>query len=163
MKIWSTILSAVLALTLTLAGTAADAKRLGGGKSVGQQSSNVTKREAAPSGANSAATPATPAATPAPQAPKKPWGAMLGGLAAGLGLAWLASSLGLGGAFSQIILFALLALVVMVVIGFVMRKLKGGAADASGTARTQTPFAFHGAGSATTPKNYSPENVGNDA
>jgi predicted lipid-binding transport protein (Tim44 family) len=88
---------------------------------------------------------------------------MLGGLAAGLGLAWLASSLGLGGAFGQIIMFALLALVVMVVIGFIMRKLKGGAANAQGSAPGQTPFAFQGAGNATTPKNYSPENVGNDA
>ena len=169
MKIWSAILSAVLALTLTLAGTAADAKRLGGGSSFGKQSPNVTQRQA-PAGnnaaTNSAAKPATPAATPAPVAPKKPWGAMLGGLAAGLGLAWLASSLGLGGAFSQIIMFALLALVVMVVIGFVMRKLKGGAANAPGATRSQAPFAFQGAGgaaNATTPKNYSPENVGNDA
>jgi predicted lipid-binding transport protein (Tim44 family) len=148
MKIWSAILSAALALTLTLGGTAADAKRLGGGSSFGKQSSNVTKREAAPGGANSAAKPAAPAATPAPVAPKKPWGAMLGGLAAGLG---------------QIIMFALLALVVMLVIGFVMRKLKGGAAGASGSAPGQAPFAFQGAGNATTPKNYSPENVGNDA
>ena len=162
MKIWPAIFSAALAITLTLGGTAADAKRLGGGSSVGKQSSNVTKREAAPGGAN-AAKPAAPAATPAPVAPKKPWGAMLGGLAAGLGLAWLASSLGLGGAFSQIIMFALLALVVMLVIGFIMRKLKGGAATAQGSASGQTPFAFQGAGNATTPKNYSPENVGNDA
>ena len=169
MKIWSAILSAVLALTLTLAGTAADAKRLGGGSSFGKQSPNVTQRQA-PAGnnaaTNSAAKPATPAATPAPVAPKKPWGAMLGGLAAGLGLAWLASSLGLGGAFSQIIMFALLALVVMVVIGFVMRKLKGGAANAPGATRSQAPFAFQGAGgaaNATTPKNYSPDHVGNDS
>jgi predicted lipid-binding transport protein (Tim44 family) len=40
---------------------------------------------------------------------------MLGGLAAGLGLAWLASSLGMGGALGQILLFALLALAVMMV------------------------------------------------
>ena len=168
MKIWSIILSAALALTFTLAGADAEAARLGGGKSFGKQSSNVTQREATPSGANSAtnsvAKPATPAATPAaPQAPKKPWGAMLGGLAAGLGLAWLASSLGLGGAFGQIIMFALLALVVMVVVGFVMRKLKGGASNTPGAARGQTPFAFQGAGSANTPRSYSPENVGNDA
>lgn len=162
MKIWSAIFSAALALALTLGGTAADAKRLGGGSSFGKQSSNVTKREAAPGGAN-AAKPAAPAATPAPVAPKKPWGAMLGGLAAGLGLAWLASSLGLGGAFGQIIMFALLALVVMLVVGFIMRKLKGGAAGAQGSAPGQTPFAFQGAGNATAPKNYSPENVGNDA
>ena len=157
MKIASIFLSATLALTLAFAGVSAEAKRLGGGSSVGKQSSNVTQRQAAPANA------ATPPAAAAPAvAPKRPWGAMLGGLAAGLGLAWLASSLGLGGAFSQIIMFALLALVVMVVIGFVMRRFKG----ANGSAQNQSPFAFQGAGSpatATTPKNYSPENVGNDA
>ena len=120
MKIASIFFSATLALTLALAGMNADAKRLGGGSSVGKQSSNVTQRQAAPP---SSATP--PAAAAPAVAPKRPWGAMLGGLAAGLGLAWLASSLGLGGAFSQIIMFALLALVVMVVIGFVMRRFKG--------------------------------------
>ena len=153
MKIWSFILSTAVALVLTLAGPVAEAKRLGGGSSVGKQSSNVTQRQAAPN------TPAAAPAAAAPMAPKRPWGAMLGGLAAGLGLAWLASSLGLGGAFSQIIMFALMALVVMVVIGFVMRWLK----SRNGGQQTQTPFAFQGAGSATTPKNYSPENVGNDA
>ena len=163
MKIWQVILSAVFAVTLTLSGTAADAKRMGGGGSMGKQSSNVTQRQAPANNAtNSAAAPAAAAAA----APKKPWGAMLGGLAAGLGLAWLASSLGLGGAFSQIIMFALLALVVMVVIGFVMRKLKGGGSNAPGATRSQLPFAFQGAGNAseaTTPRNYSPANVGNDA
>jgi predicted lipid-binding transport protein (Tim44 family) len=92
------------------------ARRLGGGKSVGQQSSNVTQRNAAPAApaaptqnaANAAPKAGTPAAAAA--APKKPWGAMLGGLAAGLGLAWLASSLGLGAEFGQFLMFALLAL-----------------------------------------------------
>ena len=171
MKIWSIILSALLAVTLTLGAADADAKRLGGGRSVGKQSSNVTQREAAPAGVPSntaAAKPGAPAAAAAPVAPKRPWGAMLGGLAAGLGLAWLASSLGLGGAFGQIIMFALLALVVMVVIGFVMRKLKGGR-DNAASGRSQSPFAFQGAGgsstpaTAQTPRNYQPENVGNDA
>ena len=161
MKIWSIIVSCALAVTMTLAGTSAEAaKRMGGGKSMGQQSSNVTKREAAP-----AATPAAPAAAgaAAAAAPKKPWGAMLGGLAAGLGLAWLASSLGLGGAFGQIIMFALLALVIMVVGGFLYRKFKGGNNEANGAASAKSPFAFQGAGNANTPKNYSPENVGNDS
>ncbi|MDP2819757.1 MAG: TIM44-like domain-containing protein [Polaromonas sp.] len=151
MKFWSAILSAVLAATMLLAySPAAEAKRMGGGGSVGRQSSNVTQRQAAP--------PAAPANTGAAvQAPKKPWGAMLGGLAAGLGLAWLASSLGLGGAFGQIIMFALLALLVMVVVGFVMRRLK------AGNGQGATPYAMQGAGNATMPRNYSPENVGNDA
>lgn len=163
MKIWSVILSAVMALTLALPGTYAEAARLGGGKSVGKQSSNVTQRESTSGGATSATNSAAkPAAAPAPATPKKPWGAMLGGLAAGLGLAWLASSLGLGEAFGQVIMFALLALVIMVAVGFIMRKLKGGGAGAAAP-RTQEPFAFQGAGTAATPRNYSPENVGNDA
>ena len=159
MKIWSVIVSCALAVTMGLAGTSAEAaKRMGGGKSMGQQSSNVTKREAAP------ATPAAPAAAgaAAAAAPKKPWGAMLGGLAAGLGLAWLASSLGLGEAFGQIIMFALLALVIMVVGGFLYRKFKGGGNSGSLNS-AKSPFAFQGAGNANTPKNYSPENVGNDS
>lgn len=154
MKIWSLVLSAVMALSFGLAATSSDAARLGGGKSSGKQSSNVTQREAA-----KPATPATPPAAAAPAAaPKKPWGAMLGGLAAGLGLAWLASSLGLGGAMANIMMFALLAVVAVVVIGFVMRKMKGGNA-----AQSQSPFAMQGAGNAATPRSYSPENVGNDA
>ena len=153
MKIWSIFLASAMALSFSFASTNADAARLCGGKSVGKQSSNVTQRDAV-----KPATPATPPAAAPAAAPKKPWGAMLGGLAAGLGLAWLASSLGLGGAFSQIIMFALLALVVMVVGGFLYRKFKGG-----GTEPAKSPFAFQGAGGATTPRNYSPENVGNDA
>ena len=90
MKFWSlnksfslaSLASLVLAATLALTGFSAEAaKRMGGGKSVGQQSSNVTKRDAAPSNATPAA-PATAGAAAA-AAPKKPWGAMLGGLAAG--------------------------------------------------------------------------------
>ncbi len=129
----------------------AEAERMGGGKSVGQQSSNVTQRESAggaPSqggaATNSAAAakPATPAAAPAAAAPKRPLGAMLGGLAAGLGLAWLASSLGLGAGFAQFLLIALLALAVVAVIGMVMRARRSGAASQSGA----SPFAFQGAG-----------------
>ena len=142
MKIWSLVLSALMALSFGLAATSSEAARLGGGKSSGKQSSNVTQREAA-----KPATPATPPAAIPSAAPKKPWGAMLGGLAAGLGLAWLASSLGLGGAMANIMMFALLAVVAVVVIGFVMRKMKGGNA-----AQGQSPFAMQGVGSAATPR-----------
>ena len=128
-NLWSVVLVAMLAM----AHMDADARRMGGGKSMGKQSSNVTQREAstppstpaAPTQnatAQNAANPATPAASPAPAAaPKKPWGAMLGGLAAGLGLAWLAHSLGLGAAFGNILLIALLALAAFAVIGMIMR------------------------------------------
>lgn len=169
MKLWSVVLVALMAVVHV----DAEAKRMGGGKSVGQQSSNVTQRESAggaPSqggaATNSAAAakPATPAAAPAAAAPKRPWGAMLGGLAAGLGLAWLASSLGLGAGFAQFLLIALVALAVVAVIGMVMRARRSGAANQSGA----SPFAFQGAGAsnpaaAQAPHTYRPENVGNDA
>ena len=160
MKIWSTLFVVALTAAMAFTGADAEAKRMGGGKSVGKQSSNVTQREAAPSSA-AAAKPAAPAAAPtATPAPKKPWGAMLGGLAAGLGLAWLASSLGLGAGMAQFMGFALAALAIMLVAGFVMRYLKSrreGAGQAS-----VSPFAFQGAG-ATPARDYSPANVGNDA
>jgi len=166
-NLWSVVLVAMLAM----AHMDADARRMGGGKSMGKQSSNVTQREAstppstpaAPTQnatAQNAAKPATPAANPAPAAaPKKPWGAMLGGLAAGLGLAWLAHSLGLGAAFGNILLIALLALAAFAVIGMIMRSRKPAAAGGA-------PFAFQGAGApvdAPVARQYNPEKVGNDA
>ena len=160
-------------VTLMLAGVMAlgslnaeAARRMGGGKSVGQQSNQVTKRDAAPQtpaapAQNAAPTNAAkPAAAPAAAAPKKPWGAMLGGLAAGLGLAWLASSLGLGEAFGNILMALLIGVAVLAVIGMILRARRGGAAQTGG-------LAYQGAGaSAESPatfKQYSPNNVGNDA
>ena len=154
MKFWSLI----FAVTMMLVGFNAEAqKRFGGGKSIGQQSSNVTQRQAPAQGAAKAPPPAGAAAA----APKKPWGAMLGGLAAGLGLAWLASSLGFGEGMAQFMMFALLALVIMMAVGWFMRSRK--AAQSQNTA--SSPFAFQGASAsnAQTLNSYRPENVGNDA
>lgn len=161
MKNWLSMLAVCLAL---FAGHADAAKRFGGGKSIGQQSSNVTQRSAAPAApaqgaTNSVANQASPAAAAA--APKRPWGAMLGGLAAGLGLAWLASSLGLGEAMGQFMMFALLALVIMLAVGWFMRSR-----NKQGSRASASPFAFQGAGTsaqAPAPSSYRPENVGNDA
>jgi len=95
---------------------------------------------------------------PGAAAPRRPWGAMLGGLAAGLGLAWLANSLGLGAAFGQFLLIALLVMVVMAVVGAIMRRRQD---------QASRPYAFQGAGaaaeSAVLPRQYSPDKVGNDA
>ncbi len=162
MKIWSALLAAAMTLTVALGSADAEAKRLGGGKSTGKQSSNVTQREATPAAPASPAVQQAPASKPSPAAAPaagKPWGAMLGGLAAGLGLAWLAHSLGMGEGFAQFMMFALLALVIMVVVGFVMRKLRAGREAAP----QSSPFAFEGAGAPATPRQYSPNNVGNDA
>ena len=166
-------LPALLVAFLMVVHPEADARRMGGGKSLGQQSGNVSQRNAAPANnpgaptqnANSATNKPAPAA-PAAAAPKKPWGAMLGGLAAGLGLAWLAHSLGLGEGFGQILMFALLAMAAFAIFKMVMRA-RSGARSAPAAA---SPFAFQGAGagspspeSAPLPRGYSPNNVGNDA
>lgn len=142
----------------------ADARRMGGGKSMGRQSDNVTQRAATPpaspanpgatqnAASNSAARPGTPAAA---AAPKRPWGAMLGGLAAGLGLAWLANSLGLGAGFANMLLILLVALA-----GFAAwRYFRSRQTAQPGNGG----LAFQGAGAARMPTSYSPNNVGNDA
>jgi len=158
---WSVV---VLTLAMALGGMNAEAaKRLGGGGSFGKQSSNVTQRSTPPAApaapaqsVNNAAAKPAPAAAPAAPA-KRPWGAMLGGLAAGLGLAWLAHSLGMGEAFGQVLMFALLAMGVMMLIGFFMRKRTASVEQSS-------PFAFQAAGGgAPAARSYRPENVGNDA
>lgn len=170
MKLWSV----VLAMALVLVSVEADAaRRLGGGKSVGQQSSNVTQREAtrapgAPGTPAQATAPAAPAPVAAPSAaPKRPWGAMLGGLAAGLGLAWLAHSLGLGEGFGQFLMIALMVMVGMAVIGALLRARQ----NSSRQTGLNQGLAMQGAGvgsggvpvDVAMPRTYNPGNVGNDA
>jgi len=155
---WVWLLVAVLALASFEAGAA---RRLGGGTSIGRQSGNVTQREATRNSAPSNTQNATPAqpvpAGAAATAPRRPWGAMLGGLAAGLGLAWLAHSLGLGEAFGEFMLIALVVLAAMAAIGWFMRPRRrpGGLAfEAAGSAPADLAEA---------PRQYSPDKVGNDA
>lgn len=163
------LLSALLVMSLTLASHDVLAKRIGGGSSIGKQSDNVAQRAATPpanapsntAGPQGAASVAkSPAAASAAVPAKKPWGTMLGGLAAGLGLAWLASSLGLGEAFGQILMAILLGVVVLAAIAFFMRARRGSPnqGGAGGLA-----FQGVGADKAVTPRDYSPQNVGNDA
>ena len=101
----------------------ANAKRMGGSKSVGKQSQSVTqKQQAAPAQPAQAptaapATAAKPAAAPAAAQPKKGFGmgGILGGLAAGLGLGWLVSHFGLGEAAASFLMgFLMVAAVAMI-------------------------------------------------
>ena len=159
------LLSVVLVVFLALGGDMASAKRLGGGAPVGKQSANVTQPQAAPPTAAPAAVPAVAspavAAPPAAPAPAKPWMGMLGGVAAGLGLAWLASSLGLGEVLGQVLLFGLLAVLAMAVLGWAWRKRAVRAGDAPAGLGG---LAYQGAsGRGGSPRHYSPQNVGNDA
>ncbi len=154
-------LSVMLVCTMVLSSTDAFAKRMGGGKSFGKQSNQVTQRDVAPPANNAA--PASPAAQPgaanrpanaAPAAPaSRPWGAMLGGLAAGLGLAWLASSLGFGEGFGQVLMLLLAGVAIWMVVRMVMRSRQSNVGG----------MAYQGATAAQAPRNYNSNNVGNDA
>ncbi|MFN3493626.1 MAG: Tim44 domain-containing protein [Hydrogenophaga sp.] len=168
-RVWTV----VMAMALVVVTQDALAKRMGGGLSFGKQSGNVTQRNTAPAAPaqaspqqaptqNAATRPAN--AAPAAAAPKRPWGAMLGGLAAGLGLAWLASALGFGEAFAQFLLFALLAVVVLAIVGMIRRSRQPVARQGGLAFEGAAPSgAAGGAQAAATPRAYSPQNVGNDA
>src|SRR5438105_6782601 len=145
MKTWIAVFAMLLAL---VSFEAQAAKRLGGGGSIGKQSPNVTQREAQ----RSAPAQPAPAATP----PQRSWGGMLGGLAAGLGLAWLAHSMGLDEAFGQFLVVLLFVILAMSLVGWWMRSRR----------RPANAYAYGGpapADSALPPRQYSPDKVGNDA
>ena len=142
------MMAAVLTLGLALVSADAEAaKRLGGGKSVGtQRQAQVDKSP----NASPAQTPGAPAAAAAPMqsaaaAPaaaaaqsSRSWMGPVAGIAAGLGLAALASHLGFGEELASMLMIGLLVMAVIAVVGFVMRKramaAQGGAVRAGGMA-----------------------------
>jgi predicted lipid-binding transport protein (Tim44 family) len=105
-------------LSLGLLAMDADAKRLGGGASIGRQ------RTIAPPAATRPVQPPAPAATPATPAPQPSgmsrWLGPLAGLAIGAGLASMLMGTGLGGAFGSILLMLAIAAAVM----FALRMLR---------------------------------------
>lgn len=125
---------AVAALAMTLPMSDAEAKRLGGGKSVGMQREMATPaptRQAAPPAQQAAAQPQhaapAPAATPAAQ-PKRSWLGPMAGLAAGLGLGALLAGTGLmdgmGGMLMDMLVIGLILFVAFKVIGLMMGRKK---------------------------------------
>ncbi|MBI5275399.1 MAG: Tim44 domain-containing protein [Burkholderiales bacterium] len=134
---------AVFAVVLAVGMTAAldaEAKRLGGGKSAGMQRQTTTQP------AQPAGTPAQGANTPAPSnastaaaapgaaaaaAPKRSWMGPIAGLAAGLGIAALASHFGFGEALANMLTIGLVIMAVLLLVGFIMRKRMGAGAPAA--------------------------------
>lgn len=169
---------AALAAGAFLAADLADAKRLGGGKSLGAQRQSVAPDKpaapsaapaapasgaqgaastppgagpasnpvmpAAPAGA-AAAKPAAPAATAAPSGASR-WLGPVAGLAAGLGLAALASHLGFSEGLASVLLVVLIAVAAIVVVRMLLRRTSAPAA--------RMPYAGAGAGLGTTPGGY---------
>ncbi|MGS1105106.1 Tim44 domain-containing protein [Achromobacter anxifer] len=150
-------LIAVSGAALVTASFDAEARRAGGGSSVGRQSSNVTQQRQAttpPAAANNtagataapaAAGAATAGAATAGAAAKSGasrWLGPIAGIAAGLGIAALLSSMGLSGAFAEFLGSALLIAAVVFAVMFIIRRLRGAGP------RTATQGAFNGANNA---------------
>lgn len=150
----------------------ADAARLGGGRSIGAQRRSVAPPASpsapsaapaptAPTGAaanpvmppGAAASRAAPGAAAAPAAAATTartgmsrWMGPLAGLAAGLGLAWLASSLGLSEALMSALLIGLAVVVGIALIRFLLARRT--------PARPAMPYASAGAGLGQRPGGY---------
>lgn len=121
------LMAAVLALGLTFTTVDAEAaKRLGSGSSYGMQRKVAPPaRDAAvaPAKAPTAAQATTPPPAAVPQAqPKRSWMGPLAGLAAGLGLAALASHFGFGEGLASMLMIGLLVMAGVAVIGFFLRR-----------------------------------------
>jgi predicted lipid-binding transport protein (Tim44 family) len=140
-----TMLAVVFTLGLsTVAMDAEAAKRMGSGKSMGtQRQATADKAPAAPTQAAAAAGAGGAAAA---AAPKRSWMGPLAGLAAGLGIAALASHLGFGDELASMLMIGLIAAGIMVAVGFFMRKRAAAQRPQAGVGGMQ--YAPVGAGSA---------------
>lgn len=132
-RVLATMLIAVSAAGMLAVSFDAEARRMGGGKSFGRQSSNVTQQRQAvtpPAAANTAQRSAAPAAgaAAAGTAAKSGMSRFLGplaGIAAGLGIAALLSSMGLGGAMLEFLSSAILIGIAVFAVMFLIRRLRG--------------------------------------
>ena len=142
------VLATVTAVGLSAVSEDAFAKRVGGGRNSGKQSEQVTQRQATPAQGNTAspqaAAPAAGAAGmagAAAQAGRSKWLGPIAGLAAGLGLAALASHLGMGEAFGSIMMMVLFGMIAIFAIRFFMARRQaqnGGMRPAYAGAYSQT-------------------------
>jgi predicted lipid-binding transport protein (Tim44 family) len=141
-RFFAAALVAMSGFALTAVTFDAEAARVGKGSNSGRQSSNVTSQKAAqPAAATSATqkTAAAPAAAGAASGASK-WLGPLAGIAAGLGIAALLSHFGLGGAFADMLVMALIAGVVIFGVMFILRKMRGPQPAAQGAGAGNTPF-----------------------
>ena len=149
----------ITVVALGLTATAADAARFGGGKSSGMQRNMPARtapdatppKPATPTQASPANTATAPAAGTAAAAAgaKRSWMGPIAGLAAGLGIAALMSHLGLGEAFGNFLMIALLAVAAIFIVRMIMRRRAGPATGmqfAGASAGAGAPGAGTGSG-----------------
>ncbi len=154
MKKLLSLLAIVMTMGLATVHFDAEAKRMGGGKSLGMQR-QATPPAKAPTATPNAAPAAGAAAGAGAAASKRSWMGPIAGLAAGLGLAALASHLGFGEELANMLMIALLVMAALAVVGFMMRKKaaqQGGAAYAgAGAGQQNNSFRMPSQPSSSTP------------
>ena len=133
-KVLAALMIGLVAATFTLDVDAQ--RRFGGGKNLGRQSAPVQQRQATPPAQQTPqagnqqqqapAAAAAPRAGAAAAAPRSPWRGALMGLAAGLGIAALASYLGFGEGLMMFLTVMLIGMALLLIVGFVMRRMRGG-------------------------------------
>jgi len=117
-KLFLVFCTAILALGLSI--DSAEAARFGGGRSFGMQRQSISPRPA-PMRQAAPVAPAAPVGVPA-ATPKRNWMGMVGGLAAGLGIAALLSHFGMGEGLSNVVMIALLAMAAVFVFKLLFRR-----------------------------------------
>lgn len=155
---FKTISIALIAVAMALGAATADAKKFGGGKSIGAQRSAPASPSAAPASGTSAAPASAAAATAAPAAAAaaaKPslmsrMAGPLAGIAAGIGLGYLFSKMGAGGFLGLLLIVGLVILAVIVFGRMMMKKplAANGAPSPLGTSPRAEPMQYAGAAAA---------------
>ncbi|MGF6570476.1 putative lipid-binding transport protein (Tim44 family) [Paraburkholderia sp. GAS333] len=121
----------------SLASLDAEARRMGGGRSLGRQSNTVQQQQSAPSQpsqSNQAMQQrAQPSTTPTPPAApnRSRWLGPIAGLAAGLGIAALLSHFGMGEAFAGMMANVIILAVIAMVVIWLIRRFTGRKRDSA--------------------------------
>ncbi|MFZ6773106.1 Tim44 domain-containing protein [Undibacterium sp. SXout7W] len=154
-KFLMAMMMVVSALSITIGD--AEAKRLGGGGSIGRQSSNVSRQATPPANTSNMnqARPAAPAAAPAaaiPPKPASPWKGIVGGLIGGALLGAALSHFGLGGAVASMLGSLLTFALIGFAIFFLIRLFRR-----TGNSGSTAPSAFSQPAYAGVPASSTPE------
>ena len=167
-KLFLVFCTAILALGLSI--DSAEAARLGGGRSFGMQRQSISPRPA-PTRQAAPVAPTAPVGVPT-ATPKRNWMGMVGGLAAGLGIAALLSHFGMGAGMANFLMIVLLVMAAIFVFKLLFRRttppvraagypeaLRYSAVDDSpaATASNVAPIGALAAGAANVPADFDSE------
>lgn len=130
---WLQLAIVLFALLMLLISEVSEARRFGGGRSMGRRApTDITRTNRTPDRSTTNAPNRSQQAPNTAQAPRKPWGGVLGGVAAGLGLAALFHMLGFSPMMGEMLGTLLLLLLVAGVFMFLLRRLRRPAQQMAG-------------------------------